>query len=313
MTDEPTLDHLSRRGLLAAFGAAAAAGAAIALPGTVSASGLPITEVARPETFATPTTGLAYLPIDGLAFDVYNTASFPSYNDNDGVYFNNTNAVANLTLPEGSIVKQIDVGYRGTTSVQVFQRNLALSNGKTPAGATVTKLIDKTLATVPAYDSVTVDLSSSPITIAHDSTYFIQFAASAQFNLFGVTIGYTPATQSFVPFGGAIPRLYDSRLSGGILNAGEDRSINVGAAGFRSAVFNLAVDATTAGTTGPGFVGAYSAAKSTWPNNASINWDHKGALLSNTVICAVDSSGTIKLHGGVSPVHVVIDMIGFLV
>jgi len=167
------------------------------------------------------------------------------------------------------------------------------------------------LTNAGGYGKQTVSLAA-PITIVATSTYSLRFYVSPGSTIFGVTIGYTPPVSSFVPFAGANPRLYDSRppSSDGKLEPGEDRLISLGTVGARSALFNL----TVTGTEGAGgYVGAYSAAISSWPGNSSINWFGASQNLANGVTCAVDGTGKIKLHGGENNTHVIVDIIGSFV
>jgi hypothetical protein len=104
-----------------------------------------------------------------------------------------------------------------------------------------------------------------------------------------------------------VPR-YDTRTGAGKLQPGEVRVVNVGApAVARAAVINLTVTETEAA----GFVAAF-AANIDWPGNSSINWSSPNQNIANGVICPLDSSGTIKIRGGVAPTHVVIDTEGYL-
>jgi hypothetical protein len=321
MTDHEEIDSLSRRGVLAALGAAAASGVAMALPGVAEAApatSLPIRPVADPSALGAVQNGLTYVAYDGS--DFHGDLFFPNPGGQDGGT-NNSRAFdpaegyrlqatgqvsVGLALPSGSSIRQINVGYTSTPIINVYRRPLASPN-------TTTQFISQTLAAGSGPKTQTFDLSSSPIAIDENAAYTLRFFLGPGDGLWCASVGYLPPTQSFQPFTGTNPRVYDSRVSGGLLNPGEDRTISVGGNGARSAVFNLAVDGTLAGTTGAGFVGAYSAALVAWPGNASVNWSAKGSIVSNTVISAVDGSGRIKLHGGVSPIHVVIDAIGYLV
>jgi len=123
-----------------------------------------------------------------------------------------------------------------------------------------------------------------------------------------VTLGYTPPTQSFIPFSGAVPRVLDTRNTGGPLQPGEERVVDLGFPGARGAVLNL----TVTNTVGGGFVAVFPA-NVAWPNNSSINWSSGNQNIANGVITALDSSGQIKIRGGASPTDVVIDRIGWLI
>ncbi len=314
MTDQlPTDDGMSRRNLLMGAGAAVAAGAAFAVPATVSAGAPPILAGNfHPEALNAPVGGLTYMPLDGLAFfpdTQYNGGFDPRYEDNlsgVGIAFSGGHTAGQLAaaiqVPTGSLIKQINVAYGGTPILNIFTRTLT---SPTPLGQPFTQ----SLAAGGGAKTQSFDIPAG-FAIAAGTTYSLRFYVGAGDTIHGVTIGYVPPTQSFVPFTGAVPRALDTRVSGGKLNPAEDRLVALGNVGARSAVFNLAItDTEGAG----GFVGAYSAALAMWPGNASINWTGAGLNLSNGVTCAVDATGQIKIHGGANKTHVVIDMIGYLV
>jgi len=147
------------------------------------------------------------------------------------------------------------------------------------------------------------------ITIGNRKSALFAFYSSGGSALYGVTIGYTPPTQGFIPFGGADPRVLDTRKTGGPLQPGEERVINLGFAGARGAVVNLTVTNTGGGG---GFVAVFPA-NIAWPGNSSINWTSANENVANGVITALDSSGRIPIHGGAAPTDVVIDRIGWLI
>jgi serine protease len=104
-----------------------------------------------------------------------------------------------------------------------------------------------------------------------------------------------------------IPRVLDTRVTGGKLQNNEERVVATGVpAGALAAVINLTVTETEQG----GFVAVFPA-DSTWPGNSSINWSSSGQNLANSVITATDATGHIRVRGGVNPAHVVIDTQGF--
>jgi hypothetical protein len=82
----------------------------------------------------------------------------------------------------------------------------------------------------------------------------------------------------------------------------------LGVPGFASAaVINLTITETE----NAGFVAVF-AANVSWPGNSSIDWSSTNQNLANSVITAVDSTGHIKIRGGVNPTNVVIDVQGYL-
>lgn len=304
---------VSRRNLLAGLGAVAAGAGALALPTNASAGAPPVTAVYQhPEVLDAALPGLTYLPIDGFDFhpNTNYSAAVRYANDNDGVGNATGGELSvSLPLPVGSVIRQINIGYRGSPILNIFQRQLDKPLGGTRP--TIAQTNTLALNNAGGYGNQTVNLAA-PVTIVANSTYSLRFYVSPGSSIFGVTIGYTPPASSFVPFTGANPRLYDSRppSADGKLTPGEDRVVSLGAVGARTAIFNL----TVTGTEGAGgYIGAYSAALPAWPGNSSINWFGTGQNLANGVICAVDGSGRIKLHGGDARTHVIVDIIGYFI
>ncbi len=312
-TDPANGSGVSRRNLLTGLGAMAAGAGALAIPGNAAAGAPPLTAVnLQPEVLSAATPGLQYLPIDGFDFHVDTNYTIPSIpirysTDADGLLLSSAGEVAaSIPLSVGSVIRQINIGYRGSPILNFFQRQLDVPLGGTRA--TTVQTNSQTLVAAGGYGTQTINLA--PVAVVANSTYSIRFYLEPGSSIFGVTIGYTSATQSFVPFSGANPRLYDSRPPSvdGKLKAGEDRVISLGSVGARSALFNL----TVTGTEGAGgYVGAYSAAVPTWPGNSSVNWFGAGQNLANGVTCAVDGTGKIKLHGGDNNTHVIVDIIGY--
>ena len=56
----------------------------------------------------------------------------------------------------------------------------------------------------------------------------------------------------------------------------------------------------------------YSAALTTEPATASVNWDGPGRIVGETGPVAVDAEGNIKITAGVNSTHFVIDVVGFV-
>lgn len=301
---------VSRRRLITGAAAAAALGGVAAAATTSGAAGasFPILPVAgpHPEVLGNAVAGLTYLTIDGFDFqlDTNYGANTRYATDADGVFLaNGGELAANLPLPTGSVIRQINIVYRGSPIINLFRRTFAAP--RTPG-----QYISKSLDAAPGlFGSTTVNLDT-PITVDPASTVTLRFYLSPGSSIFGVTIGYSAPLQGFVPFTGADPRVLDTRLVGGKLGAGEDRAVSFasfGSAGARAALFNLAVVETEGAG---GFVGCFSGA--TWPGNSNLNWFGVNQILSNSVTCALDSTGQLKLHGGANKTHVVVDVVGYL-
>jgi len=124
----------------------------------------------------------------------------------------------------------------------------------------------------------------------------------------GAIVGYTaPGGAGGGGFTSHGEPRYDSRASGGKIGDGQERQHHVSPAGAGAAVITL----TATGTTGGGYLAAFSAAGA-WPGNSSINWFGPGQSLATTVIVPVSPAGDIKIRCGGSPTDYLIDVVGYL-
>jgi hypothetical protein len=121
-------------------------------------------------------------------------------------------------------------------------------------------------------------------------------------------------------------RAYDSRDTGAPMTPGETRVIDLATAsnglpggggilavppGATGAVVRIAVT----NTGGPGFLKSYSAALTTQPPTAALNWYEPNAIIGAESVVAVDTFGRIKLSAGpenTGTAHVVVDVVGFV-
>ena len=300
--------RVSRRSLIAgAAGAALATGAVASYADVAGAAPGPrVGSAPVPAELSAPIAGLTYLPIDGLAFLPGPLTDGRVYQETTGVQpITPGRAIyAPLVLPAGSVIRQIHVAHVASPVITIRKRLLTAPNPPT-------QVFQQTTVAGTNPNTITFDLAA-PVTIEAGALYYLDVFCSAGDSIFGLTIGYSAPLQGFVPFSGGNPRVLDTRVAGGKLGAGEDRTVSFasfGSAGARAVLFNLAVTETEGAG---GFVGAYSAALPAWPENTSINWFGANQTLSNAVTSTLDSSGQIKLHGGASRTHVVIDVVGYL-
>lgn len=301
----PSTSGVTRRDALIGLGAVAGAAAAgTMLPFTANAGGsVPSVVPAQAEELvgaAIP--GLTYVGIDAFAFL-----------DDDGkrIYQTSTGSQpsgvikriwAPLTLPAGSVVYQMNVGYQGQPIAEISRRPITQPNPAVPPG----QVFQKTLQASPGGPFSSTENLATPVTIQADSTYTVSFFYTAGASVFGCTIGYLPPTQGFVPFTGT-PRVLDTR--GGVkLAPGEERVVDLGIPGARTAVINLTITQTV----DAGYVAVFRA-DIAFPDNSSINWSGPNQTSANGVITAVDATGKIKIRGGDGSTHVIIDRIGYLV
>ena len=300
---------VTRRDALLGLGAVAGAAAVVsAIPFEATAGGLAsILSQASAADLGPAIPGLTYVGIDAFAFTtetvgtggvqrIYQTATGmqPSIANN--------RIWAPLMIPAGSVVHQMNVGYQTQPIAEISRRRVAQPNpAQIPA-----QVFQQTLPASPGGPfSSTLNLSA-PVTIEQDSTYTVSFFCGAGSSVFGTTVGYLPPTQSFVPFAGT-PRVLDTR--GGVkLAPGEERVIDLGLPGARSAVINLTITQTEIA----GYVAVFPA-DIAWPGNSSINWSESNQNIANGVITKVDATGKIKIRGGDGSTHVIIDRIGSLI
>jgi hypothetical protein len=309
MTEEKT----DQRGLMSrrAFAAAAGATAAFAtLPGVPVLAGPPtVTPIGggavSAEALGAVDPGLTYLMLDAFAF--LNDSTFPPhtrvYKDITGVQPLNPNErlSAALPIPCGSTIYQLNIAYQGRPIIEIWKRSLTTPTPYSPS-------FQQTVPAGPGPQTTTFDLDP-PIVVEQGTTVAVRFFATAGASVLGVTVGYTPPTQSFIPFTGTTPRVLDTRVTGGKVAAGEQRTIPLGFPGARGAVLNL----TIVETEGDGGFVAVFPANIAWPGNSSINWTSPNAILANGVITATDPDGQINILGGGGATHVILDRIGFLI
>lgn len=123
-------------------------------------------------------------------------------------------------------------------------------------------------------------------------------------------------TGAFVPSGAAGAnaltaadrRLYDSRLTGGPLSAGESRTIDIDGAGSAVTPQAAAINLTVTGTTGSG---VFTAAAVPSSETSTINWSGRNQTIANAVITNVNPDGTFTVtNNGTTPAHAVVDLTG---
>ena len=306
MADVEHEGGLSRRGLLTGLGAAGAVGALAGLHASPVEAAAARSIAAFPQVIGPITPGLTYFQIDAVGFST-------ALNDR---YFDDTSGTGDLTppgqllapllIPAGSVIRQINLAYLGTPTVQIWRRYLNSPQLGSPNGPQA--FINQTMPLGNNPGRAEPVTSGLPLTIEDGATYSIRISEAAGTSVFGMTVGYEPPKQGFVPI--APPtRPLDTRQpgQGGKLNVDEERTINLGLpAGSRGAVINLTITETEGSF---GFVSVF-AADIAFPGNSSINWSSAGQTSANAVITDVDGSGRIKIRGSVNRTQVIIDVLG---
>lgn len=308
---------VSRRGVLLGLGAVAGTVAGAGLVSSEASAGSAVPRIGsalRPEAVAAPTAGLTYIGIDAHAF--VTSENTPYYSDATGR--GNVSAPSwlwyPLVLPVGTKIHRVDVGYQGQPILQIQRRPITSPNpAVAPADVSTPVLKDnKNLLDSPGGPFSDTVMFTTPVTIEANYTYLLAFFVSPGSTVLGAYLGYEPSTQAsqaFFPFTGPTPRVLDTREPGpltGKLQPEEERVVDLGITGARTAVINLTVTQTVAA----GYVAAFANGIA-WPGNSSINWSTTNTDAANGVIVAMDATGKIKIRGGANETHVVIDRIGY--
>jgi hypothetical protein len=310
------MDHaVTRRTLLAGAGATVAASTVATLGTTAVAQtpgaggspfvpgGAPLAGAGPAVTPAALTAGLTYLTVDGVDFFPENPMATPRSVGATGA---STTAgrplVAPLLLPTGAVLKE----------VQVFSIATA---APAPQFAVFKKPVTGVYSPLQAFTTLTVGADTQTTTVMFDepidgaATYLGDFVPNgADQVICALLVGYQPPPPGAFAAVSPIPRVLDTRTTGGKLQPDEERIVDLGVQGpVGAAVINLTVTETE----GAGFVAVFPADVA-YPGNSSINWSASDQNVANGVIASVDSTGKVKIRGGVNPTHVVIDVQGVL-
>lgn len=255
----------------------------------------------------TATHGLTYLTFGQFAFRPNLFANGYSVSGT-GCYCSTTDGyvVANLDLPAGAIVKQIDFAGQnnsgGAVSFFVERFELAGSGNNTvgevliPNGAAV--------------------LQSGTVAVNHvvDSAYSYDAAlfTGSKMRMFSCRVGFA-GPFGFFPVTPQVRKL-DTREPGpltGKFLPGQTRTLALGLpTGATAAIVNV----TVTDTVGGGFLGLFPAG-TPWPGTASINWAATGQSIGNNATVPVSPSGDVNIICNGSPdaaTSVVIDLVGYL-
>jgi hypothetical protein len=252
------------------------------------------------------TAGLTYLPIDPTAFEPITTTEGRRLSAGTGasILTPTGGLMTPLIAPVGSVLREITFAYLSTAGTP----NLAVWRKRLTTGWSVLAPSPPTglpLASGAAIQTVTFTLNE---TVDGTSTYMLLMngLTSTTQSVHGALLGYRAPAQGFIA-NTPIPRVLDTRVSGGKLQNNEERVVATGVpANATAAVINLTITETEQA----GFVAVFPA-NSLWPGNSSINWSSSGQNLANSVITATDPTGHIRIRGGVNPTHVVIDVQGY--
>lgn len=316
MTDDVSIDRpvsatepapnpgLSRRSMLGA--AAVLSGASLAAFNRGEAvSALP---AALDNAVSPPVSGLTYITLDAFAFDVADAAptTYRLYQDLTGMQPQpaSRHISAPLTIPIGSSVKQLNIGYQGQPIISIVRRTLT--------GALTDVTGPTSLAAGGGAKTQTLDVDAL---LGHEGTYSIRAFCSTGDSLYGMTVGYqpptapvVPATPSYVPYTGTTPRALDTRTTGKI---GPNQEVVVDLSSFMAPGATAAViNVTAVQVSDRGFLAVFRDGIP-WPGNASVNSTGPGEDVGNNVITAM-TAGKIKIRTGPISSHIVVDVVGSL-
>jgi hypothetical protein len=291
--DDDGVSELSRRAMFGLGFAAAAGGGLLAL-----ANGAPVSGATLPGA----TAGLQYLGIDAFAF---------LDQEGDRFYQTSTGSQADpppppssriwapLTLPAGTIIREIAACYQGSPIIEISRR--PFFDGV--AGQLPQQVFQQTYAN--STSQATTESKTANVVVDSQFTYTVSAFLGIADSILGIRIGYQGG---YVPFTGATPRVLDTRTAGQgpALAPGVPRKVTLGLPG-RAAVLNV----TAAEPTGRGNIAAY-AGDIAFPGNSSVNFV-PGVNVANLVIVAMDATGAINLRAAFASTHVVVDRIGSIV
>lgn len=297
--------ELSRRALLGGLTAAGALGlvASGALPGSPAHAAGPGSQT---EALAAPIAGLTYITLDALAFDVAGTSpsAYRLYQESPptGVQPSVAPAFiyAPLTIPVGSTVRQLNVSCQGQPIIYISKRNFttgALTDVTGPHFAGTAGGVQTA--------SFAVD-----VTLEQGSSYVVKAFCSTGQSVLGMSLGFIPAAQAFIPYTGGQPRVLDTRNTGQTkFGIGDERVVDLSSTLIptaRAAVINL----TATETNGGGFLSAYADGIS-WPGNSTVNYSAANQTVANAAVVTM-TGGKIKVRAGVNGTHVIVDVVGSL-
>jgi hypothetical protein len=255
-----------------------------------------------PEALDPPIDGLSYLSLDAYAFDLAQAGASGErlFEHVTGVkpILTPNSLFAPLTIPIGSVIKQINVSYQGQPIVSVIRRGL----GET----TPTTVVP--VVSLAGGGGVKTQTIVADGVMTNGATYAVEVFCSAGDSILGMTIGYMPPAQAFVPYLGNDPRALDTRPND-LMPPQTDKVVDLSAylvPTARAAVVNV----TATETGGPGFLAVYRAGIS-YPGNSSVNFVGSGLTVANGVITA-HTDGKITVHTGPASSHVIVDVIGSL-
>jgi hypothetical protein len=289
---------LSRRSLIGT--AAVVSGASLVALGR-SDSVSAFAPTAEP-LLSAPVDGLTYIGLDAFAFDVAGTSptAYRLYQEITGMQPQpaSDHLYASLPIPIGSVIKQINVSYQNQPIVAVVRRDLA-----TGAYTDLTPVTGLDAGTGVSTQTLAVNGE-----LTQGATYGVRVFCSAGDSVLGMTIGYIPPAQAFIPFSGANPRALDTR-SGARVAAGAEVVVDLSTFVIptaRAAVLNV----TAVQVGGRGFLSVYRDGI-TFPGNSSVNYTEAGQTVANGVITAM-TNGKIKVRAGDTSTHLLVDVIGSL-
>lgn len=288
---------LSRRSLLGAAALASGAGlVTFGVPQVVGAA-----PNVFPEVLDAPVDGLTYISLDAFAFNVASEAGgqYRIFDDLTGTQPINPNDWINapLPIPLGSVIKQINISYYGEPIVSVLRRALT--------GARLDIVTPTPLAAGAGLKTKSLAVNAE---VTSAASYAVRVYCATGASILGMTVGYIPPAQAFVPYLGPDPRVFDTRPSSGL---GPEQEVTVDLSSrlvstARAAVINL----TATQTGGPGFLSVFRDGI-VWPGNSSVNFTAPNESVANGVITAI-TAGKIKVRTGPSSSHIIVDVIGSL-
>lgn len=314
---------LSRRGFLGLGAAAGAAAGVAAIGATGALAAAPVSTgspgqargAARPRTAISPLTplpGNAVLTTVGLSdWAVYSGASL-NFVPPDGVYAlgGAPYIEAPVNIPAGSTIILVDVyTVFGTTAssvdYEIFTDNIVFG--------TVNPIAFATASGSSTYLQTVLFLGSRFVG-PFEHVLLQAIGTSVNGAAAGAVVAYIPPAPNFHAI--TPSRAYDSRLTGGPILSGAQRTISVatttgGAPLVPSGASSVTYNLTVADTVGTGFLGLFPTGTA-WAGNSSVNWFTTNELDANGGVVALGGDRQINvICGGGGSTDFIVDVTGY--
>ena len=316
---------LARRGLVFGAGTAALVGATLAGglpagadPGSKPSDPAEQRRAAERQDLSPVTSTIASSPISGYTYRHVSWLDFQPESGaanrvygGYGVYSSGSSPYlwATVEIPAGALVRDIEWYVRNVSadSVTALGRIWAAGTGSLFATLADTTITSSSSAVV-ARRSVVSSSNYGPHPLGTKIVLGLDTSASATVQINGARVGFSQGAGAV----GLLPapvRVYDSRVTGGILTAGTTRTVTLPSSLVRPGTAGVVVNITAVLGVGIGYLKVYPG-NAAAPAASTMNFD-KSKAIANMVFVGVSSSRQIKFYAS-TDVHVVVDVTGVI-